>query len=69
MRCRVYESGHVPTRVSCDGQCSHAVAAQILSPFIYKATQRLLYNSFRNEASALPTRMREKPDLYKVGLS
>lgn len=45
-----------------------AASLQFLSPFIYKATQKLLDSSFKDEANALPTRMREKPALYEVRL-
>ena len=42
---------------------------QFLSPFIYHATQKLLAESFRDPGNPLPTRMREKPQLYEVRCS
>lgn len=42
------------------------VSLQVLSPFIYHATQTLLEESFKDENNVLPARMREKPAIYEA---
>ena len=41
-------------------------ATQVLSPFVYHATQKVLADSFADLSKPLPTRMREKPGLYQA---
>ena len=40
--------------------------SQVLSPFIYHATQKLLAESFKDASKPLPTRMRERRGLYQA---
>jgi hypothetical protein len=47
----------------------HVALLQVLSPFIYHATQKLLAESFKDDGEPLPTRMREKPGLYQARLA
>ncbi len=39
---------------------------QVLSPFVYHATQMVLADSFADPSKPLPSRMREKPGLYQA---
>ena len=44
------------------------VLLQVLSPFIYHATQKLLAESYKNDKEPLPIRMRKKSGLYQAGI-
>ena len=43
-------------------------STQVLSPFVYHATKKVLADSFKDPSKPLPTRMREKPNLYQASL-
>ncbi len=58
----VYVADHVAVQFAAHGM--PGVKSQIMAPFLFGATKRLLRESFGDPSSELPRRIAAKPQLY-----